>query len=308
MRIYQIFLLAYLAAVALSGAAVRNDWTFDDAAGAQLPAVTNAGPENASFSGQTAGWATDGSGQLVANTATSYFRNAQIADVTAGQGWLRLETSAWNFGGTNGSEQIAISFRTETNAPVPNANIALIKIIRFSDTQVRLQVDDGVVTTLATFDAAGFSAGLDVIVGVNVDTDSYEVHYRSGSDAYTLGRTGVVNAAYTLDLIRLALQGDSSEVGEFWALDRLTQADSFADLVGPTVIASSNVVVSGLFELTFDSHAGNTYRLQSAANLVDGGSWTDTGPSIAGDDTSRKAYDTTATTNRQNYRVVIPLP
>lgn len=288
-------------AASTAPAAVINDWTFDDPAGTDLQSVTNAGPENASFAGQTTGWETDGNGLFVASTATNYFRNADIADITGGQSWLRLEVDGWNFTGAAESEQIGFCFRTAANN-----NIALIKLIRIVDDQVRLQIDDGTTTTLQNYDAAGFTNGLDVIVGVDVTNDRYEMYYRTGSEDYTLGQTGVVSAAYTLDLIRFQHQNDSSQSGEFWAIDRLTHAASFADLAGPTIVSSTVASVTGLLELTVETDAGVAYRLESTTDILSD-EWTDEGRQLDGTGGPRLIY-APPDADANLYRIVAPLP
>ena len=282
--------------------AIRNEWLFDDGAGTQLPSALNSGSEGVVFVGQTTGVQTDGSGFLVASSATNYFRNADIVNVTAGKAYLRMDFDAWNFSGTFQSEQICFGFRG-----VDNTNLVLVKVVRLADTDMRLQVNDDTngIFNVLTLPAQNFSNGLDVVIGVDLDADTYEVMYQTNDTGFVTVKTGTINAARTADQLRFQHQNDSSQAGEFFRIDRLVQGEVLEDVAGATVVVSTNTLFSAL-ELRFPTDEGVTYSVESAVSPA--GLWAAEGASITGDGGVRRAYIQPTGASYRVYRTSQPRP
>lgn len=282
--------------------AVRNDWLFNDAPGVQLPDADNSGTEGVAFSGQTTGIQTDGGGLLVANTATNYFRNANITDVTTGSAYLRMDFDGWNFAGTFQSEQIAFGFRG-----ADNTNLVLVKVIRLADAEMRLQVNDDTngIFNVVTLPAQDYSNRLEVVIGVDLDADTYSVLYRTNQADFVTIKTGLINGVRTADQIRFQHQNDSSQAGEYFKIDRLFQGEVLADVAGASVIASTNVPISAL-EVRFPSESGITYTLESSGSPAS--VWMGEGMELTGDGNVLRAYIQPTGTPLRVYRTSQPMP
>lgn len=237
-------LLATAAALlgAQAGAAIVEDFPFDDAAGTVITAAANsanagnawlsqntainAGVQSGSFRIQKGGEATPVTGQ-VSNTL-------DIANVSSGKAWLVADIAGWFYTETASatSERVRFAF-LDNDPPAAGSSVitAQVNIDRLGSGNLTITGDAGgtgsTATVASTADLARTrTTPLRLVLEVDATADTYAISYKDGAAPYVslaTGDLGERSAGVDREprSARFAFTGTFSEAGEFVDVDRI---------------------------------------------------------------------------------------
>ena len=233
------------------------DWQFDNLAGVELKDTHNAA-SSTSFLGSTSNVLTDGEGALVVTAGSNQYRTSDSLSVgsrTTGRYELLTQIDSLDFSQADETgASVGFSFRDSSVTTSGFQDIFYIRLIKQGGNLLLQARMDNTNTTLHNFAVDTFSQSLTIRSVVNLDTDTAEVFFASGSAIeVSAGVVDLASQAKVWDQIRFVATASEFVGDDFAKMNLFT----FSEL--PTRYSSSSI----LEEWNFD-HAG--VELEDALN------------------------------------------
>jgi len=222
------------------------DWQFNDSAGTELEDTLNAASHTA-FQGSTLNVVTDGDGSIVVTSGPNQYRTSDSLSVGSrqtGRYELLAHIDSLDFSEADATgASVGISLRDSSISTSGYQDIFYIRLIKQSGSlQLQTRVDNAN-TTLHDFGAAALSNSLTIRSVINLDTDTAEVFFASGTA--TEVSTGVVHLASQAniwDQVRFVATASEFVGGDVAKINQITISEL------PTLYTASSILEEWNFE------------------------------------------------------------